>query len=81
MPEYYSRELIKREAINTYGRMGMVRYIELVYCDDQRLKELNYRKKIHFKKCQFESERIKRALAYIPVGMVRAIKYAEFFTI
>lgn len=47
--KYYSREVTRREAINKYGRLGCVLYVEYVKLNkESELAELNKGKRIRF---------------------------------
>lgn len=50
--KYYIREVIRREVINRFGKIGFPRYIEYFKTNDESfLKEMNYRKKNRFDEC------------------------------
>ena len=53
----YERAVSKRQAINKFGKLGYVRYLEFVLTDD--IEQFNKRKRIKFT----ESERFKQLKA------------------
>ena len=53
----YERAVSKRQAINNFGKLGYVRYLEFVLTDD--IEQFNKRKRIKFT----ESEHYKQSLA------------------
>ena len=51
--KYYERTITKREAINRFGKLGFVPYIERVKTN--HIEEFNKGKKIHFKETNDKS--------------------------
>ena len=58
--KYYYREIVVREPINRFGRLGLVDKIEMVKTND--IKPFNYHKHIKFRECAESEKKIIKEL-------------------
>ena len=66
--KYYEREITKREAINHFGKLGYVPYIEYVKTND--IAPFNKGKRIHF----YETDEARK---YLYRGKKQDVVYSE----